>query len=100
MMTVIADTGSNWFWVQGTECKDCGGESKFDRTLSSSYVGNSNIPRIASYGSGYVRGLKVDEKVCLAPEPWCATSLVIFEGREALCKDICVEGLTMMYVTS
>jgi hypothetical protein len=99
-MTVIADTGSNWFWVQGTECLDCGGEESFNRTLSKSYVGISNGSKRASYGSGYVRGIKVEEKVCLAVLPWCETSLVIFEGREALCNPICVDGLSMYYVTS
>jgi hypothetical protein len=65
-MTVIADTGSNWFWVQGTECLDCGGERAFDRTLSSSYVGITSSFKSASYGSGVVRGIKVEEKVCLS----------------------------------
>ena len=75
---VIVDTGSDWFWVNSSECADCGGRNLFQaqksETLEYDVVKlpknlNENVKivkqRSLFYGSGAIFGPKAFDKVCL-----------------------------------
>lgn len=96
-LTVIADTGSNWFWVQGTECTVCGGNGFFNSTQSATF-NQTTTNKTLSYGSGNVYGTKSQETVCLALDTNC-TAGTITTDFETRCKEICVDQLNMVYIT-
>ena len=72
-------------------------DNNFNRTESLTYADLSQTVK-ASYGSGYVQGAKSQERLCIPGEPWCKTSLVIYDGKEQSCNEICAD-LSMIYVT-
>ena len=71
--TVIFDTGSSNLWVPKVNCKNCGywfingGKSKYDDTLSSTFVKDGSDFHI-QYGSGDVRGYFSIDDVTLADD--------------------------------
>lgn len=56
-LEVIFDTGSNWFWVQSSDCENCPADDSFDETSSETYVQTSKYEKALHYGSGSVYGL-------------------------------------------
>jgi len=63
-LDVIFDTGSNWFWVQSSECDNCPHPVSFDHRASNSFV-KSNRDITLTYGSGSCSGPVVQDHVCL-----------------------------------
>eukprot|EP00607_Mallomonas_marina_P009793 CAMPEP_0182419564 /NCGR_PEP_ID=MMETSP1167-20130531/3990_1 /TAXON_ID=2988 /ORGANISM="Mallomonas Sp, Strain CCMP3275" /LENGTH=356 /DNA_ID=CAMNT_0024594549 /DNA_START=179 /DNA_END=1249 /DNA_ORIENTATION=+ len=60
---VIFDTGSSDLWVASSKCdKSCGKHSKYDSSVSSTYIEDGTIFKI-QYGSGAVSGIQSKDKL-------------------------------------
>ena len=53
--SLVLDTGSSWTWIPSIDCTSCNVSSKFDKTMSSSYIGSRIIEHVY-YGKGSVVG--------------------------------------------
>ena len=70
-LTILVDSGSDWFWVTTQRCRWCGGEKRFDHTLSSTYKKVDSNSVDLAYGSGEAWGDHIQERVCLTTSDDC-----------------------------
>lgn len=58
-LAILVDSGSDWFWVTNSQCRLCGGHTRFDHKLSSSYKDMETNKITLSYGSGDLKGYHI-----------------------------------------
>lgn len=55
-LSILIDSGSDWFWVTTDKCRWCGGETRYNPKESSTYSNVGTKEVLLQYGSGDAKG--------------------------------------------